>query len=448
MTTNTLTVCFPGTDCWPDHGLVLREPNEKKCYNEDSGYIPSKIYNQLSSKGYHARVVPGCGVPYNALVKTLNVNRWFKEFDPESDSYTVIEQKLTTVFQDSIRGHSIDAIAAHAMSLIIGAPVQLLEPTIKIDETGMNIAKDNNGKAIALGLKCESAITKGIPSEPNLCWLEDDLNQYDEVTTRKWDIINLIGHSRGGIVAVVTANFIARYLPDVKVNIIGLDPVAGTGTLPEHMCTLAKVKTGSYTGIYAIDETSTGFNGMVPKVLRESGKVWDPLTEDYDSSVASKKNYHLIYSRGRHATIPGSKVSDGTGDIEKLSDTIGCVGKLVSSLCWHNLQAWETGIQGDWTKKENVESWKKRILESSDQFYEMRNTHYTGGNYLFKNLRGITSTAGSKSWKWSYLESYINNDVDKRTGRTDSVDKVTTAHVTWEALTGLADEEFLPASSD
>ncbi len=447
MTTNTLTVCFSGTDCWPDHGLVLREPDEQKCYNSETGYIPSRIHDELSSKKYHTRMIPGCGKPYNALVKTLNVMQWYREYDPETESFEVLSQKPGKIYTDSLFGHSINVLAAHAMSLIVGARVQLLEPKVKVTDTNMTIATDSNSISTALGLKCESAIETGIPSESKLCWLEKDLKEYDEAVTRKWDTINLIGHSRGGIVAVVTANFIARYLPGVKVNIIGLDPVAGTGTLPEHMCTLARINAGSYVGIYAIDETSKGFNAMVPKVLREPGISWDPLTEACDSTVASNKKYRLIYGRGRHATIPGSRVSDGTSNVEKLSDTIGCVGKLAWCLCWKQLQAWGTGIQGDWTNTEDVQSWKVRVLESSNQFYEMRKTHYTGGNYLFKNLRGITSSAGSNSFKWEYLEKYIDKDADKRTGRTNEVGEVTTAHVTWEALTTLADDEFLPAFS-
>ena len=60
----TFTICYSGTDCYLDQGLVLRSPKEMHSYNPQSGYIPSKVHHRLSQveKGYPLSVtLNGCG---------------------------------------------------------------------------------------------------------------------------------------------------------------------------------------------------------------------------------------------------------------------------------------------------------------------------------------------------------------------------------------------------
>ena len=450
MTDTTITINFCGTDCWPDQGMTLRNPDESDCYSKKVGYIPAKIHQILDLAEQRSAVIPGCGAPYNGLLKRLKVTEWNKII---LNSGTIIDSTPPPWRpDDTLAGQSIDTLAANAMTHIIGAPVQLLKnnltPNEIVDELrGQTLAKNNHPTCISLGLQPEATDTNMVEGTPTLCWLESDLNKVK--LAAKLTTINLIGHSRGGVVALVTANLLAKYMPSVKVNIIGLDPVPGPGYLPPYMCTLNQRNLNCYIGIYAIDETSGGFNAVVPGIQLTNNNHWDPLKSGYDS--IDEKNYKLIFSRGRHATIPGSLVADGTGDHTKASKDIGCVGELIHHLCLNRLQHWNVTIGSD-ADANHIDKLKTVMTNQSEQFYQMRNTGYTGmrafNNIFYYNARGITSTAGSNPRGWDYLQKYIPQNTSSEQGNNNKPAPEQGNHIQWSALGALATDTWFVSSQN
>ncbi|NQZ11145.1 MAG: hypothetical protein HRT35_28670, partial [Algicola sp.] len=250
MTEKIMTINFCGTDCWPDQGMALREPDEMACYDEVAGYIPANLHKQLNENQQRTAVIPGCGAPYNKFRKKLGVTVWTKQPTPDY-TFEIVSSLPPYIIDDTLSGHSIDTLAANAMTKIIGAPVQLLKQDLTAKVIDKPIAGDDHPYCRQLGLLPEADNTYAVEATPTLCWLTADLDKAGKPT--RLETINLIGHSRGGVVALVPANLLAKYLPSIKVNVIGLDPVPGPGYLPPHMCTLNKRNLGNYVGIYAID---------------------------------------------------------------------------------------------------------------------------------------------------------------------------------------------------
>lgn len=442
MTEKIMTINFCGTDCWPDQGMALREPDEMACYDKVAGYIPANLHRQLTTSALPTAVIPGCGAPYNKFRKKLGVTVWTKILTPQY--YYEIDSSLPPyIIDDTLSGHSIDTLAANAMTKIIGAPVQLLKQDLTPQVIDEPIAENDHPFCRKLGLLPEADNTNAIEATPTLCWLTADLDK--AVISSRLETINLIGHSRGGVVALVTANLLAKYLPSIKVNVIGLDPVPGPGYLPPHMCTLNKRNLGNYVGIYAIDETSGGFNAVVPGVQLSPEDRWDPLVSDYGYGTVKADEYQLIFSRGRHATIPGSNVADGTGDATKALEGIGSVGELIYYLCLNRLQHWGVNISYS-ADAHTINKLKTTMDDLSNRYYLMRETGYTGMRALngifYYNARGITSTPGLDPTAWDYLQKFIPLATTFEQGNNNEPAPTNSHHATWCALNSLDDKTW------
>ncbi|MHC5074293.1 MAG: hypothetical protein ACYTFE_05665, partial [Planctomycetota bacterium] len=116
-------------------------------------------------------------------------------------------------------------------------------------------------------------------------------------------ILNLLGWSRGGILTMKIARWIANQPENknikervTKINILAFDPVPGmtdpVGVLGNEVVFPTKVN--QYVGIYSQDERSWKF---------------EPMKPDYEDLNATKK--WLIRVRGSHETLVGSTQLDG-----------------------------------------------------------------------------------------------------------------------------------------
>ncbi len=447
MSNATLTLSFSGTDCWPNHGLVLRPAEEIDTYTPHIGYIPSKLHQQLAGNGDASHSIPGCGEPYSAYFKTLNIDYWYKrQLNPKDFDYEPTMSRAPSSMADSLSGHSVNYLAAQAMSLIVGTRVQLLTDDLTVAE--LKFAANPLGDQVAtkIGLKAVDEQPRLIADSLRLSWRPDDLATLGE-NPKSWETVNLIGHSRGGVVAIAVANLIALYLPHIRVNLIGLDPVPGTGDWPENMCTLPVSVLHNYLGIYAVDETSIGFNAVVPALVKADGSRWDPLSESIEASGLRPEQYQLIFSRGRHATIPGSRMVDGADfNPAHISATVGSVGELIGYFCQQRLRTW--GVSGATLAPPagQISSLKQTINSHSDTFFTMRDTTYTATGQVFglgfSKARGISSTAGRNPLAWSYLEEYMPPGTTPEQGFSDVKSILTTPHAPWQALTVLAEQNF------
>lgn len=477
MSDTTLTLCISGTDCWPDHALISRPAEEINTYNQRSGYIPSRLHELLSAFPGSSFSVPGCGAPYQAYRTTLKVDCWSQYIDPTygGDPEPVVGSPPKSSL-DPLSGYSVNLLAAHAMALIVGTRTQVLGDGLTQEELGMDPNPKGAMVAEKLGLKGADERPRPIEGSLRLCWRPDDLATLGD-NPRRLEQVNLVGHSRGGVIAIAVANLIDLYLPHIKVNLIALDPVPGTGNWPENMCTLPGAVLNHYLGIYAVDETSIGFNGVVPRVyeggqggLLNSGGAgnvgnngnngnplspdgpkndyWDPLTEpDQPGQGPLGDRYQLIFSRGRHATIPGSRMRDGADYTEaNIDEAVGAVGELVFYLCLHQLQQWGAGTALAGPADQTISQLKLTIDKHSDTFYTMRNTTYTSSGSLFgtgfTEARGISSTAGRNPLNWSYLEVYLPEGTTEEQGFSGKLNPTATPHATWQALTALPDTAF------
>ena len=175
MTDTTITINFCGTDCWPDQGMTLRNPDESDCYSKKVGYIPAKTHQILDHANQRSAVIPGCGAPYNGLRERLNVTEWSQimiEYDTIINSSSPPWRP-----DDTLAGESIDTLAANAMTHIIGAPVHLLKSNLTANKiadelNGETLAKNSHHICTNLGLQPEANNTNAVAGTPNLCWLE------------------------------------------------------------------------------------------------------------------------------------------------------------------------------------------------------------------------------------------------------------------------------------
>lgn len=468
MSDTTLTLCISGTDCWPDHALISRPAEEINTYNQRSGYIPSRLHQQLSASPGASHSVPGCGAPYKAYRTTLHVDCWSQYIDPtyggEPDPVVGPPPKSSL---DPLSGYSVNLLAAHTMALIVGTRTQVLGDGLEPEALGMNPNPKGTLVAEKLGLKGADEQPRPIAGSLRLCWRPDDLASLGD-NPRRLEQVNLVGHSRGGVIAIAVANLIDLYLPHIKVNLIALDPVPGTGNWPENMCTLPGAVLDHYLGIYAVDEVSMGFNGVVPRVYEgsQTGPLnpdntngastpdtpqtdyWDPLSQPDQPDQGPKANrYQLIFSRGRHATIPGSRMRDGADYSESNIDaSVGAVGELVYYLCLQQLRQWGVGSAIPGPADQTIQQLKQTIEKHSDTFYTMRNTTYTSSGSIFgtgfTEARGISSTAGRNPLNWSYLEVYLPDDATEAQGFSGKLNPTATPHASWQALTALPDTAF------
>jgi len=495
MSNSTVTLCLSGTDCWPDHGEPGRPAEEVLNYNPLSGYIPSRTHALLSGTGNASYTVGGCGKVYKAYSGTLHFDHWVTHTNPTSGKKVVAATKglwqkarhpLTPLAiarptpshsLDSLTGHSVNDLAAHAMALLVGARAQIIGSSVNLDALHFTPSAEGNAIARTLGIKPLKDVKPEIEGSVRLCWRPEDLACLGGKAHR-WETVNLIGHSRGGVVAIAVANLIALYLPHIKVNIIALDPVPGTGDWPENMCTLPGAVLGNYLGIYAIDETSIGFNGVIPRVLTTKGTRWDPLKQTLTTSGLRPEQYQLIFSRGRHSTIPGARTllgdkyhrsKDGK---ENISEDVGAVGDLIFHLCQHRLSGWGVPCAQQEVSKQKVELLKKTINTNSKLFYAMRSTTYTATGTVagYERARGVSSSSGRSNTKlggwdalleepdlssladlhaenrWSYLEIYLPRRTPDYQGLRPDVapgnNPTEADHAPWQALTSLPDSEF------
>ncbi len=426
---STFTICYSGTDCYLDQSLVMRKPEEMYSYNAVSGYIPSKI-NKLIANANPAQTssvtMNGCGGPYAIDSQSLPVRLWSIEQDPDLESTdTWVRCSLPPKFwTDSISGSSLEIITIAGLARMLGVTLHLVK-TGNLEE----LLADNWYPQYLMGYTKESiAYPLGDDGMWNNClqatagnyclrWSKSD----DEMIKKfqeEFKKVVLLGHSRGGVSCIIAANYLAEWFGNLEIKVCTLDPVPGTGEWWPVLTNLPGKKTLEYVGIYAIDETSGGFNGVVPRVkllVNEGLEAWDPLsTHNGNISAADWKttSYELLYTRGRHATVPGSRSAQGNGETDPVDNNVGASGNLANAYVVSKLIGWGVTLKA--IEKSDISLWITMMNSHSAHFAKMRDSNYGPVKILGKmngwwyyNARGISSASGANPYSWMYLEAFI-----------------------------------------
>jgi hypothetical protein len=430
------TLHFCGTDCWPTEGEVEKPGIKIEYFNDESRYIPVRLYQKVKDKNF-SFVIPGPGNPWGALYNNLLM--------PCS-----INDRAAI---DMVKGNSMIDLAGHAVACCVGARSsgrnhstehQFLLPTQELC---------NN-----LNAKLGSNFTISKPTTGHCWWSDYSLEHLfqhlnNDNTNRKVEKVNIIGHSRGGITAIMASHDIHRIFPKAEINIFAIDPVPGSGTLTTEMTTLSNgVK--NYVGVYAIDERSVGFNAVVPR-YREPGGNWiDPLKRvlhrnDPKENVPTHTDgiYRLIYAPGRHGTVSGLSTTDGQSlPNSRISGIIGNVPALVSRLSEYYFKQWGSELDtiNDRFFGVTSKTMIDEIKENAELFRAMRNFYYLGAlDFNHLKERGVTSSSARSPSDWEYLEDSIGLDppLINRTFRLTATRPRPGRHP-WEALQDLTTDQF------
>jgi hypothetical protein len=430
---STFTVCFCGTDCWPDD--TVKDPGhaQRGAFGR-GGYIPSKIYTELQAPAHRKAVVPGPGKPYFHYWRSLWVPCTVK--DPFA-------------FGDTTLGTSMWDLAGHAAARVVGVPSLGRKQSDLLDLSDPEIVQGISGVRTQVGADLRPDSTAKPPSNNRYQWSPEMLDlllgsAHASSQAGKITRINLIGHSRGGVAAIMCSHELAYLFPDAEVNIFAIDPVPGAGSVSKEMASLGST-VKNYVGVYAVDECSSGFNGVIPRPT-VNGAAMDPLesVQSWNDQI-KVPNYHLVWSPGRHATVAGNQTSDGKTDASMANTEASHIGHLVYSLARACLTRWGSKL----APVENLPSASelKQLMgqDAAKAIYRnMRQSTYVPVSIQHRRERGVFSSDGVNPFAWSYLEDFI--------GETPLMPRggIHVAHqpgkVVWYSISGLQDKVFTSTS--
>jgi pimeloyl-ACP methyl ester carboxylesterase len=230
--------------------------------------------------------------------------------------------------------------------------------------------EENSHKFVVDGVGTDSAygsdnlLDQGFPSSPlaGRGWakcLDEAMAYLDSVlASASGEIkLNLVGHSRGGVLTLMAANRV-KDNPRIKtVNILALDPVPGDSSLPAWTYSLgANVK--NYVGIYAEDERTVMFEPVIPatgpgtrvRLLTLPGSH-EAFTGNTQKDGHSRNNYF------------GARLTDGDAHLPELEPvaklTKMIAAGLLASQDWGGLRFGRSQGQG------TVEEFETEFLKTA-----------------------------------------------------------------------------------
>jgi hypothetical protein len=436
------TLCFSGTDCWPDESLTDRSTSggSAPAIYGPAGYIPSKIYQDIvASREQGKETLPGPGAAWGHLWQTL----W-------------VPCSIVTTGgggRDTASGESMWDLAGHGAAYVLGVPSKgrgnrISAPIAEINTLIANVRRDV-GADVNHDDSRKPTTYKCFRFEPsNLQVLMDHVQPHRNGGGSAVTTINLIGHSRGGVAAIMCAHDLFYLFPDAEVNLFAIDPVPGPGTLTQEMVLLAP-NVRNYVGVYAVDETSGMFNGVVPRPIHNHHYI-DPLwPTQHEEQRLDPPRYHLIYAPGRHGTVAGNRTSDGKAVPSKASPAVSKVGELINMLARACLRAWGTDVPAASYAGRALHNLRAAMTTNAATYRNMRNFTYLPGDAHSPQHwyeRGVTSDVGGDSGDWHYLEDAIGAAplVERKSSIPNFLreDRPDPGRVRWESLQGVHDEAF------
>lgn len=375
------TLSFSGTACTRDEGELTRSTSDKRIYSGKSGYIPVRIFKDVNGflkESHNAINVRGSGE-----------NDWAI---PRNDSEP----------------------------LLVSGPLNIP------DSLRQYVEKYSSGNQCSKGKQLEGKDIAALA-----------LHGANKAASSGAKVINMIGHSRGAVSAIMAAWFIyAYYSKDIQVNIFAIDPVPGPGDWWSNFTTLAP-NVFSYAAVYSWDESNelTGDSfytpvvpyandKMIKKDLAEDSLSFWPFTSEWMnlgsnvstpdplcfSSSSQPINYDLYVCPGRHSTLSGNMTTDSMYDPEKNSSNVANVGDLIYLMARTYLTKWGTIFTESCAVTESVKDLRLALVDSHELFESMG-----GGKYRTSRLpdrpyvRRVSSSTGINPWNKSYMEDVVGD---------------------------------------
>lgn len=181
-----------------------------------------------------------------------------------------------------------------------------------------------------------------------------------------FDVVNVIGWSRGGVTCHMFANALAEThgWSHMPVNIFAADPVPGSGNFQTGRITLGpNVK--NYVAIYSADERSRGFSPVLPQ-------------------LSGGTRHFITTMPGRHATLVGNAAVDGSNGV----NTMFGPGKVTRDLAEKFLTAWGTPLDKRLHLSDGqILAYYDEMMGKARDFESMHDVSYTG--FTQKGLRSV-----------------------------------------------------------
>lgn len=380
---NVFTVSFCGTACTRDEGEVARAGSDPAIYAPATGYIPVRIHKEIT--GSLQAVSP------SITVRGVGVNDW--------------------------------AGATTSEPLVLDGP-------LSGDRSLVDYSRPYSG-----GNQYSLAEQAAGWSMPALALHGANLAALSGAST-----INLIGHSRGAVEAIMAAWFLYAYgstaVKNTPVNIFAIDPVPGPGDWYSIITQLAP-NVARYVGVYAWDMAGLGSDHLLqPVVPRPNGRMtggpndvdipsywywpWNPWkycaynSQRQDPLKPSQNrqptDYELFACRGRHSTVAGNTTSDGAYDPADASDEVRPVPELVYRMARGYLTDWGVTFPQHSAVTDTALTLRRRLNTDHSLFDAM------GGGATRTSMlpdrpyvRRITSIMGSNPFNTYFMDNVVGD---------------------------------------
>jgi hypothetical protein len=377
MSNPSFTICLAGTACTRDEGERSRKGSDARIYCKPTGYIPVRIHLELS--GALDAVKPSISV------RGVGENDWAEPRD------------------------SSEALMLNGP---LDAPKVLLAYTKKYSGGDQRSMPSTASGWAATALALHTA---------NLAVASGAAN------------INLIGHSRGAVQAIMAAWFIYAYgSRDLTVNIFAIDPVPGTGEWYGILTQLAP-NVRNYVGIYSWDmglqPADKPFMALVPrpnmKMLGLSdgkeavklGSTWDTLADNNQQvdplepgPALQPQGYELFACRGRHSTVAGNSTADSGYNPDDVSDAVAPVPELVYKLARGYLTQWGASFLDHSAVADSAPELRRRIHTDPFRFDAMGGGATRTSTLAYRPyVRRLSSISGRNPFNSYYMDNVVGD---------------------------------------
>lgn len=390
-----ITVSFSGTGCTRDEGEVTRLESDKDIYLPSAGYIPVRINKELG--GYTS---PSTGSSsLGQTVRGVGENDWAT---PRDNSEALHVNGPLDISQSS-------GLASYISSYVSGN--QYADPSWGTGEQVYGYSMP------ALALHAANIVAETL-----------NVGTY-----------NFIGHSRGGVEAIMAAWFLYAYgspsVRDTPVNIFAIDPVPGMG---EWYSTFTQLppNVAHYVGVYAWDHgnhpahpTEHGFQALVPRpnhqmrgetnsVALPTSRPWWSMANGFQQldplapapGAPQPTGYDLYACRGRHSTVAGNTTSDSDYFANRASARVAPVPALIYKMARGYLTSWGTTFTTPCAVPEGVSELRQRIHRDHRDFDTMgggetRNSVVADRPFV----RRISSIYGSAPWNTYFMDDVVGD---------------------------------------
>lgn len=401
MPDTSFTICLSGTACTRDEGERSRDKSDRRIYCPQTGYIPVRIHLELS--GTLEAVQP------SITVRGVGENDWAEPRDSSEPLMLKGPLDAPQALLDYARRYS-------------GGDQRSL-PSSVIGWAAAALALHTANLALASGARN----------------------------------INLVGHSRGAVEAIMAAWFIYAYgSRDITINIFAIDPVPGTGEWYGILTQLAP-NVRNYVGIYSwdmgIQPGDKPFMAVIPRPNRkmlglsdgketiELGGTWDTLADHYQQAdplqagdALQPQGYALFACRGRHSTVAGNSTSNSGYQPEDVSGFVAPVPKLVYKLARAYLTQWGISFPVHSAVSESLPELRRSIHTDPAQFDAMGGGATRTSSLPYRPyVRRISSISGRNPFNSYYMDNVVG-DPPYRLAYPVTSERNETGRVAWTFL--------------